>query len=76
MTADICQWELTFRFRNEDRCKKFIKKLLDLPFALTFTYSSVYGDGGHYHQMEITGSWAKSLRTVAKLMEKVDYEPE
>lgn len=74
--ADVCQWQLQFTFRDDRRCKKFIKQLLKLPFVLKTTYSS-YFDGQHeQYQIEIEGSLAKNLTKVAKMMEKVDYRDE
>ena len=74
--GDVCQWQLQFTFRDDRRCKKFIKKLLKLPFVLKTTYSS-YWDGQHtQYQIEIEGSWAKTLKQMAKMIEKVDYSTE
>jgi len=74
--ADVCQWQLQFTFRDDRRCKKFIKQLLKLPFVLKTSYSS-YFDGQHeQYQVEIEGSWAKNLTKVSKMIEKVDYRDE
>lgn len=74
--ADVCQWSLEFSFKDDLRCKKFIKKLLQLPYTIKFTYSEFYGDEGHRYYIAVEGNWAKTLTVVSKLIEKVDYQYE
>jgi len=75
--SDVCDWSLEFSFRDNRRCKKFIKRLLRLPFTLTFTYDEYCGDDGYTrYRVQVEGSWAKNLTLVSKMMEKVDYQHE
>lgn len=75
-SPDVAKWELEFSFKREDRCKKFIKKLLKLHYTVKFTYYNFHGDEGNRYYIQIEDSSAKTLTTISKLLEKVDYKYE
>lgn len=75
-SPDVAKWELEFSFRDEDRCKKFIKRLLQLHYIIPFSYFNVYDDRGNRYYVNIEENSANSLMVVAKLLSKVDYKYE
>ena len=75
-SPDVAKWELEFSFRDEDRCKKFINRLLQLPYIIPFSYFNIYDNSGNRYYVNIEDNSAKTLMVVAKLLSKVDYKYE
>lgn len=75
--ASICHWNLSFRFHTKEQCQKFIELLMKEEIDYNFEYRYEMGDSSNppdywieIHDM----SWAKNLKTVSKILEKVDYQ--
>ena len=77
--ASICEWNLSFRFHTKEQCQDFIQLLMDEEIDYHFEYHVEHGDSStppNYCVAIHNMSWARNLKRVAKLLEKVDYEME
>jgi hypothetical protein len=72
--ASICTWELEFHFRKEEQVKKFVKLLMKDEIMFDFECWTDYTDTCTLYYVNVSGSWANNLVTVAKIAKKVDYK--
>jgi hypothetical protein len=77
--ASICHWTLTFSFYTKEQCEKFITEYMKEEIPINFNYRTSINDSTNpmQHIIDIEDmSWANNLTTVAKILEKVDYQQE
>ena len=72
--ASICEWSLKATFKTKEQAVKAIKELLEQDIHFPLSYEVDFVDSGHTHSIVIDDMpWAGNLKTVAKILQRVDY---
>ena len=71
--ASICEWELSFYFRDKGQIQRFIELLLKDEVDFDFEYEKELDETSERHYITVTGAWGNNLVRVSKLAAQVDY---
>ena len=71
--ASICQWELSFYFRDKGQIRRFVELLMQDDVSFDFEYEKTLDETDERHYITVKGCWANNLVKVSRLVEQVDY---
>ena len=74
-SPDVVQWKLEFSFKSKDHLNKVIKKLLELPFVIDFSYDTYFCDLLHKirYRAIAEGHGSGNLALLTKFIKKADF---
>lgn len=74
--SSICEWELSFTFKNRQQCTKALEYIQQDEILFGYMLNIHEDDRGNMNYTVVIpkGSWANNLVSIAKILEKVDFE--